>query len=254
MIYKTLTIKSNTHISFAEILNRFNNEGINLSKPVKLHSIELKSLISILFSLLLHLPNYKFENTKQYLAILNEHNKLFKISREFGRHLLENLKDNDKNRRLELENERYLLRGILLNEKLIQFVEEVLIDSLIIKQWEYGRFFIQKFSAIIINKTIWDFNENKINRALNNTDSDLEKIVSMFKEDKLNNFETLILAYVIKENSSSSSNTMLDYMLSSIIFKDKAFYLNQNLTKLENTITKTINRKWNRNRGRRFRR
>ena len=111
MEIKPLEFKELNHVSYIDIRKKY--EEVFNSNSVRLSEVELKSILALLFTIRFHWSEDKEQNTKMYFAVINEGIPIINTTRDFGRHLIENL-DRVKQEQLKsLSNEMYELKNII---------------------------------------------------------------------------------------------------------------------------------------------
>lgn len=226
-------------------------QGFETTDNIKFTELELKSLLSWVFAYHFHLPETRQYNKTQTDSFNTDENAFFKITIDFGRYLLENLDSFEKDWFNELLQKEYKIRGIVHNEYITSSVEESLIDLMNIRQWEYGRFFLQKFFLIASENSTWKKEEKNILNALTNKE-DFMSIMAK-KINKTNTFlnlrEEFVLIFTLKEKVLKSKMTMYDYTAISQIAQQKMclFYTRRNELKL--SFNQYLKQNWNLDRG-----
>lgn len=246
MEIKALEFKRYKHKGYWEI-----TEGRNSQEFIKLEEFELNSILSLLFMLEFHFPEVTEDNKKEVDYLLNEKELLFNTSRDFGRNLLESLDGYSKEWLVDLQNRTYRLDSILYNSELVDFVQTCLIDILPIRGWEYGRFFAQNFSDLIILSNDFRFYSDDIKNSLVHDDDYLKKIAKKITDSKatLSEHEQLILALILKGKLFNSRMTIFDYFLISSIAKSKIVYISLRIKYFRLSVDYCLKQRWGINRG-----
>lgn len=251
MIYKILEIKEYPHLFFGEIIDAKQSQGFGLGDYVSLNVTELKSILSAIYVDCLHKP--EIENNQEISdKFLYEKNLYLKISRDFGRILLENLDGYKREWFQDLLKSKYKLDGILHNQELIHFVNEALISQMPIRQWEYGRFFLQRLFPILVDKDKWRYKKDDIYISIKDDENPLLKIATMFKKSTttLNAYENFILIFVLKQELLKERITMQDYTVISQIAQQRMLRIYTKRFMLNQSLDSVIRLKWNLNKGR----
>ena len=251
MIYKIFEIKNYPHIDGRAILDTKEKQGFGLDDYVSFSDTELKSILSIIYAIYLHNPEVR-ETQNEIKGFLTEQNPFFNISRDFGRLLLENLEGSKLEWYQELLKAKYKLDGIFHNQELIYFVNEALISQMPIRQWEYGRFFLQQLFPILVDKFKWYNSKDHIYRSIENDENPLLKIAGMFKKSQttLNAYENFTLIFVLKQQLLKEKITMGDYMVISQIAQHRILQLHSRRLVLKRSFNSVIKIGWSLNKGR----
>ena len=249
MEIKPLEFKELNHVSYIDIRKKY--EEVFNSNSVRLSEVELKSILALLFSIRFHWSEDKEQNTKMYFAVINEGIPLINTTRDFGRHLIENL-DRVKQEQLKsLSNEMYELKNIMINHKLVDFVEMNLVDYMTFRSFEYGRFFMRRFSKEVMSFLKLDLKSNHINNALKDQSYPLKKIAE--KVHKSNSFlsthDELLLAFLLEENLLKTKLSPIQYGLVAYIAKENILKINLKIRIYKQTIDKILDMRWNLNKG-----
>jgi hypothetical protein len=249
MVIKLLEFKEFHHVSFSDIRKKYEDK-FN-SNSVRLSEVELKSMLALLFSIRYHLSEDKEKNTKMYLAVISERIPIINTTRDFGRHLIENI-DRVKQEQLKsLSNEMYELKNIMIHHKLVDFVEMNLVDYMTFRSFEYGRFFMRRFSKEVMDYYKLEINSNNINNALKDQSYPLKKIAE--KVHKSNSFlstqDELLLAFLLEENLLKTKLSPIQYGLVTYIVKENILKIDLKIRTYKQTIDKILDMRWNLNKG-----
>ena len=171
---------------------------------------DFKSLLALSFAIELH-GNYLRELPGTDLKNFNlDSNRYFKISINFGLILLDNLSDFKKEWFSTLLSQQYRFEDFFNYTDIKEFTQEALIDQLNVRQWEYGRYFLESFSKIMGSLII--------KQPIKSTQSSGEfwdliyKKMDIIKEP-IENYEAVLLAFFIKKHIEKQSLNMRDYFL-----------------------------------------
>lgn len=249
MEIKPLEFKDYNHVSYLEIYNKYLH--ILEKEPVKFTLDELKSLLALQFSKRYHF--LKDENDREILfkAIINEKYSLINTTRDFGRQMLENLDDYKKEWLNSLADKKYNYKSFMNEPELIEFVGANLLDYMTFRSFEYGEFFMKRFSREVVNLYNLDFYSPNILRNLKNEEYPLEKIAEkVYKKDfLLSTQEQLILSFLLEEKLLKTKLNPIQYGLVCYIAKGQILKLHIRVKFYEETINKILAMKWNLNRG-----
>ena len=123
-----LEFKDCNHITLKNVIAK--QIKIKDQLAIKLSLDELKSLLSVFFSIQFHFNDRITQDKNLYREILFENDNLINTTRDFGRQLLENLNGFKKEELLSLANENYDMNMIFKNYSLNDFVERNLIGDM----------------------------------------------------------------------------------------------------------------------------
>ncbi|OGS80690.1 MAG: hypothetical protein A3G95_07675 [Flavobacteria bacterium RIFCSPLOWO2_12_FULL_31_7] len=246
MVLKTLEFQKHTHIPYSVTRAKYFSNGIITENPIQLTSDEIKSIISLFFCFKFHYPNFDDSKVPEIITILNERNLVFNITRDFGRHMIENLDNYYKGWLNHIEKTTFHFDKILKNTEIINFVEMALLDFMIIRNWEFGKFFIQEFSKIIIDSTTLERNSLSIKRALEKENDYLKKIGEKILEsdENLETNESLLLVITLQERIIKNTVLRYSYTLTSYIVRENALELSLKIDTYKKTLSKSLNLKW----------
>ena len=126
-----------------------------------------------------------------------------------------------------------------------------LLDYMIIRNWEFGKFFIQEFSKTIINSSTFERNSLNIKRALKKENDYLIKIGEKILESKtdLKTHESLLLIFTLQERIMESEVSLYSYVLTNYIVREKAFELSLKIDTFKETLSKSLNSRWSKGKG-----
>ena len=249
MEIKHLEFKDYNHISFLEMHNKYSN--ISDEKFVKFTLDELKSLLALQFSKRYHFLNDENDRKILFNAIFNEKYSIINTTRDFGRQILENLDDYKKEWLNSLADMKYNFTSFMNEPELVEFVEANLLDYMTFRSFEYGEFFMRRFSREVVNLYNLDFYSPSILRNLKNEEYPLEKIAEkVYKNDSLlSTQEQLVLSFLLEEKLLKTKLNPIQYGLVCYIAKRQILKLHIRTKLYEETINKILAMKWNLNRG-----
>lgn len=253
MNIKTLEYRKHNQIAFLNIRSKYFANNVITKEPIQLTSDETKSMISLLFCIKFHYPNFTNNDIDKLNIILVEKAPLFNITRDFGRHMIENLDRYYTGWLNHIEKNPFRFDNIFKNKEIIDFVEMALLDYMSIRNWEFGKFFIQEFSKIIINNTSLEKNSMDINMALEKENNYLIKIGEKISESKTNlkTHESLLLVFALRERIIKEKIVpYYSYALTSYIVKENAFELSLKINIFKESLNRSLNFKWNKGKGR----
>ncbi len=237
MIYKILEIKEYPSLYTKEVFAVKQNQGFGLEDFVSLNATELKSILSVIFVVCLHKPD--LDNNKELGNVFfYEENPYFKIPKDFGLVLMENLEGYKLEWYQDLLKAKYKLDEIFRNQDLIHFVNEALISQMPIRQWEYGRFFLMELFPILVDKFKWYNSKDHIYGSIKDDENPLLKIAGMFKKSKttLNAYENFTLIFVLKQQLLKEKITMGDYAVISQIAQHRMLQLHSRENRVKGII------------------
>jgi len=251
---KTLEYQKHNHITFLNIRSKYFVDNVITEKPIQLTNDEIRSIISLLFCIKFHYPNFTNNDIDKLNIILTEKAPLFNITRDFGRHMIENLDSYYTGWLKHIEKSTFRFDSIFNNNnEIIDFVEMALLDYMSIRNWEFGKFFIQEFSKIIINPISLDINSMDIRNALGKDSNYLIKIGEKISESKTNlkTHESLLLVFALRERIIKEKIVpYYSYALTSYIVKENAFELSLKINIFKESLNRSLNFKWNKGKGR----
>lgn len=253
MKIKTLEYRKHNQIAYLDIRSKYFVNNVITKEPIQLTSDETKSMISLLFCIKFHYPNFTDKNIDEIRIILNEKAPLFNITRDFGRHMIENLDRYYTVWLNHIEKSTFRFDNIFKNKEIIDFVEMALLDYMSIRNWEFGKFFVQEFSKIIINPITLEIRSLNIKRSLEKESNYLIKIGEKISESKANlkTHESLLLVFVLRERLMKEKIVpYYSYALTSYIVKENAFELSLKINIFKESLNRSLNFKWNKGKGR----
>lgn len=252
MNIKTLEYRKHNQIAFLDIRSKYFANNVITKEPILLTSDEIKSMISLLFCFKFHYPNFTNNDIDKLNIILIEKAPLFNITRDFGRHMIENLDRYYTGWLNHIEKNPFRFDNIFKNNEIIDFVEMALLDHMSIRNWEFGKFFIHEFSKIIINPTILEIRSLEIKSVLEKENNYLIKIGEKISESKANlkTHESLLLVFALRERIIKEKIVpYYSYALTSYIAKENAFELSLKINTFKESLNKSLNFKWSNGKG-----
>ena len=251
MEIKALNFKEYHHVKYTETVQKYINDFNK--NPVKFSEDEFKSILSLLFSIRYHLPEISEQQRTKINDIIYESYPIINITSKFGRQMIENLENEYLDWFNDLLNKSFLMSNFFDNKELNDFVHVALIDYLTIRKIEYGKFFLNEFSKIIIDKSGYFFNtySDRIKDSLKGNTDSLKIISSKIQEanPKLSIDEGLLLVFTLKEYFIKSNNAEFEYAITNYIVRDKIHELNLRRYIYKSTVKDVINIKRNINKG-----
>lgn len=249
MQIKALEYKYFNHIPFSKIEKKYNT--YSSKKTVNLTEDEFKSILSNLFTIKYLFPEFAGQINLKGFQMLNHVYFSSNITIEFGWLMIENLDRSYLNWYNELLNNSYDISNILLDNELHDFVEQALIDYMAYRKIEYGKFFLQRYTKVILDVNNI-FNYEKIKKRIENTPKPLKLIADNIKmvNPDLSVDEYLFLMFIIKNAILKSDNAAIDYAFVNSIVKNDFFKIDNNREIYRVTINKTLNMNWEINKGR----
>lgn len=244
-----LEFKDFNHITLKNVIDK--QIKIKDQLAIKLSLDELKSVLSVFFSIQFHFNDSITQDKNLYKKVIFEDDNLVNTTRDFGRQLLENLDGFKKEELLSLVNESYDMNMIFKNDTLNDFVERNLISDMNFRSIEYGSFFLKNFSTKILNFNEHSLNFARINNALKNDDYPLKKIAKQITDSNsnLSTQEGLLLTFVLDEYLFKTKINPLQCGLVSFIVKENMYKLSLNLKNYKETLNTSLNKKWKLNKG-----
>lgn len=244
-----LKFKECNHITLKNVIAK--QLKVKDQLAIKLSLDELKSVLSVFFSIQFHFNDSITQDKNLYEKIIFENDNLINTTRDFGRQLLENLDGFKKEELLSLANENYDMNMIFKNDTLNEFVERNLISDMNFRTIEYGGFFLKSFSTKILNFNEHSLNSVRINNKLKNDDYPLKTIAKQITDSNsnLSTHEGLLLSFVLDEYLFKTKINSLHFGLVSFIVKENIYKLSANLNIYKETLNNSLNKKWKLNKG-----
>lgn len=252
MQLKKLVYKEHSHHTLSDILKKYSNaqnfEGVSFTLD------ELKSILSLLFSVKYHFTQSNDQTNTLNEIIIAENNHLINSTRHFGRQMIENLNPTETEWLNSLLNEKYDLLKVFRYSDLINFTEMALLDYMNYRNFEFGDFFMKRFTLEVFDYTRYNFYQNHIQSALQNEKSPLITIGAQIEKasnNRLYTFEKLVLTLMLKENLLYQKCNSIEYGLVSYIAKEQMLNLASKKNTYKEIITNCLSQRWGINRGRR---
>ena len=241
MELKVLDFKEFNHIKFKEIEAKYDNDP----NPVKFTLDEFKSILSLLFSVQYHTPEVSEEHLHNIADILYEEYPIINITSKFGRQMIENLENDYLEWMNSLSNKSYRIYEMIFNEELNDFVHLALIDYMIIRKFEYGKFFLNEWSKLFFNLDGYSLSMNVVEIiGVFRTKEDALKMLCnklLKKNPDLSDYEVLFLAFTFKELFYKSDKDSINYAFTNYIVRDTIHELNARIDILKLSMIKEIN-------------
>lgn len=241
MELKVLDFKEFSHIKYEEIESKYENNP----NPVTFTLDEFKSIVSLLFSVQYHTPEVSEEHLHNIVDILYEEYPIVNITSKFGRQMIENLENDYLEWMNSLSNKSYRISEMIFNEELNDFVHLALIDYMIIRKYEYGKFFLNEWSKLFFNLDGYSLSLNvvEIMRIFRTKEDALKMLCDKLlkKNPDLSGYEVLFLTFTFKELFYKSDKDSINYALTNYIVRDKIHELNARIDILKLAMVKEIN-------------
>lgn len=249
MELKVLEFKEYIHVTYSEMVEKHKKDF--QTEPINLTVDEFKSLLSILFSIHYHLPEISKDQKDNINATLYEKNDIVNITAKFGRQMIENLDTNYNEWLNSLQKESYILSKVLIDNRLTDFVNMALIDYMIIRKFEYGKYFLNQWSKSIVDSRNLFLHFDRIKRAVENKTDSMKIIGNIIQKanPNLSINEGLLLVFTLKEIILKPINSYGDYALTNFIVRDNIHDLSLKQNIFKNTINGSLKQRWNINRG-----
>lgn len=238
--------------TFGEVISELN--GLSPShKKSALSKGQLKTLIAAIFTYGLHYDEVPKKQRELLLkAILEDKQPLFDLSQDFVRHLMNNLDSTAETQLEALQNISYDIKRPLSNERLVDFVEEELLDQTTsYRKWEYGRFSVAYMTVHLSMQVDWKNMKKIVQEKKPRPDFYLKNITKELENSRygLDAHEQLLLHLIVKAKLWPSKTTMADYSLVGSIVQQNLLGLSLRSEKLAKSIeialerTPTINKR-----------
>lgn len=241
MELKVLNFKEFNHVKFKDIEVKYNND----LNPVKFSLDEFKSIVSLLFSVQYHTLEASEEHLHNIEDILNEEYPIINITSIFGRQMIENLEDEDYLEwMINLSNKSYRLSEMIFDEELKNFIYLALIDYMVIRKFEYGKFFLNEWTKSFFDLVGYSMSANvvEIIEIFRTKEDPLKLLCDQLrkKNPDLSDYEVLLLAFTFKELFYKSEDDSSNYGIANFIIRDKINELNARIEVLKSAMLKEI--------------
>ena len=157
-------------------------------------------------------------------------NSLFlNITTKFGRQLIANLEDDESKKIYNyLLNREYSYNSFFDDSQIDDFVDEILINQMAFRNLEYGKYFLNYFTRIIVEKGYEVDSDIKLKiDSLKKSKTPLKNILSQL-EKNLKNISTpegLLLALALKKYLLDIKVSAVEYGLVNLIARQKILIL-----------------------------
>lgn len=242
--FKVLNPKTTNYVLYDTLIKKYLN-----SKEITFQEQELKSIIAFVFAIKLHAESSQKIPPEINEMFLNVTNIYLQTSIDFGLTLLDNVTGSDNKTLKMLLSKNYTNENILLKPEFSYFTDEILFSQMNIRRWEYGRCFLENFAnkmevtkkntlGIANNGDFWDVMLNKMTKI----------------KTELDNYEAVLLAYLLKNKLEKQELYMDDYSLLGNIAIQKMPFINKREQVLKQAINAIISLdlKLNKGKGRRL--
>ena len=159
--------------------------------------------------------------------------------------MIENLENDYLEWMNSLSNKSYRISEMIINEELNDFVHLALIDYMIIRKFEYGKFFLNEWSKQFFDLDGYSLSMNvvEIIRIFRTKEDALKMLCDKLlkKNPDLSDYEVLFLAFTFKELFYKSDKDFINYALTNFIVRDKIHELNARIEKLQLALKNEIN-------------
>lgn len=248
IVYKTLNFdKPIGEKSFRDTLNELEVKDFNTLKTV-LSKEQLKSLVVILFAYGLHYDELVEEKHQRFLNTLIEKKlPLFQVSQTFAGHLLNNLDQGSKAEFQQLLQMEHNIERILSNERLLDFVEQDLLDPVTtFRKWEYGRFALAYMAYYFFSDIKWDKIEkiSKMEDCLKRIGKNLDK-----KVGNLDSQEKLFLQTMAKGMLMPEKTSMGEFLLIGSYVQENMMRLSTRIKDLSKILESAVQNELSRQKG-----
>ncbi len=203
--FEILSPKKTIYLSNEYIRKKYaNNEVIDFTEQC------FKSLLALSYAFDLHSAYAQKLTVVEKKDFFLESNPYFKISIDFGLTLLDNLTSFKEEWFNTLLSKPYRLGDFFNYPEIKEFTQEALIDQLNVRQWEYGRYFLESLSKIM--------DSSIVKQPIKSTQSRggfwdlMYKKMDSIKET-IENYEAVLLAFFIKKHIEKQDLNMRDYFL-----------------------------------------
>ena len=203
--FEVLSPKTTSYILYKDLSKEYRNSEYSVYTEQN-----LKSLLALTFAINLHGAYVQKLTVADKNDFYLDSNIYFKISINFGLTLLDNLSDFKKEWFNTLLSQPHKLVGFINDPDIIDFTQEALIDQLNVRQWEFGKYFLESFSKIMDNFII--------KQPIKSSQSRGEFWDLMYKKmdiikEPIENHEAVLLAFFVKKHIEKQDLNMRDYLL-----------------------------------------
>ncbi len=214
-------------------------------KKSKVSDKQLKTLIATIFTYGLHYSEVPEEKRELLLkAILEDKQPLFDLSQTFARHLMNNLDGSSKSQLEALHTIEYDVNRPLSNERLVDFVEEELLDQTTsYRKWEYGHFSTAYLSTYLSLHDGWE-NLEKAQENNSRPEAYLKNFCKELEKSRygLDAHEQLLLDLIVKAKLWPKKTVMADYLLAGTIVQQHLLGLSLRSKKLASAMNFALER------------
>ncbi len=221
---------------------------IDISFPsnsaVRLSKIQLRSLMKVLFTYVLHYDEIQEEQRPFFMESIKNNTKgMFDIPQSFCAHLLNSMDKLASTQFGELLKMEHNLNELLSNEAVLDFVEMVLVDPTVsFRKWEYGRYAMEHMAKALLANMDWEAERNRIER-LNITMEDyvegLHNSLDIFGTG-LDDHEKNLLLLLSKKRLWEQSSSLIEHMLAGDIIQSNLVGLNLRKEQLAMVLDRSI--------------
>lgn len=242
--FRVLNPKKTNYVPYDTLIKKYQN-----SEKINFQEQELKSIIAFVFALKLHNESFQKIPPEINKMFLNVTNIYLQTSIDFGLTLLDNVTGSNNKTLKMLLSKTYTNENILLRPEFTYFTDEILFSQMNIRRWEYGRYFLENFaSKMEVTK------KNTLGIA-NNGDFWGVMLDKMTKiKTEIDNYEAVLLAYLLKNKLEKQELYMDDYSLLGNIAIQKMSFINKREQVLKQAINEIISLdlKLNKGKGRKL--
>ena len=248
MELKSLEIKNINQISLKDINSKYFTQ--KESHLIKFIPTEFKSLLALRFACSYHIPFV--DNEEELINETYHESSLFlNITTKFGRQLIANLED-DESKKIYyfLRNREYNYDSFFNDFQIEDFVEEILINQMTFRNLEYGKYFLNYFTRIIIEKDYEVDSDIKLKiDSLKKSKTPVKNIISQLEKNSKNisTPEGLLLTLALKKYLLDIKVSAVEYGLVNLIARQKILILTKNIQQYKNIVNKTLTMRWDLN-------
>ncbi|MEM8926732.1 MAG: hypothetical protein AAGC45_00905 [Bacteroidota bacterium] len=231
---------------------------IDFSSPsntaVRLSEIQLRSLLRVLFTYVLHYDEVQEEQRPIFMESIKDNTKgMFDIPQTFCAHLLNNMDKLASTQFGELLKKGHNLNELLANEAVLDFVEMVLVDPTVsFRKWEYGRYAMEHMAKGLLADMDWEAERNRIERLnipMEVYMEGLDNSLDMFGTG-LDDHEKNLLLLLSKNRLWEQSSSLIEYMLVGDIIQSNLVGLNLRKEQLAMALDRSIEHERSKSRDR----